>query len=91
MGTPDELLEVVELLIDIRDTQLRVAYSTRQAGLQLGGVSESFIRAKVREGVIAKVPHMGSRVLIPHAELVRLAGSHTLAGGDGARADLRLA
>lgn len=70
----DERLARIEaLLAELVDIAPRVAYSARQAGAQLGDTSESFVRRLVRDGVIAKVPHLGTRVVIAHHELVRAA------------------
>jgi excisionase family DNA binding protein len=88
-ATPAQLLEVVELLEEIRDRQPKVCYSVPEAARMLG-VSDDLIYRLVVDGVIAKVPHMGRRVIIPHAELERLAGSR--GGSESAgQPDLRLA
>ena len=38
------------------------------------GVSTSHIRRLIRSGVLNKVPHMGTRVVISHGELDRVFG-----------------
>lgn len=63
------------LLVELLDAQPRLAYSASQAGRQLGDLSDRSVSRLVGRGVIAKVPHMGARLVIPHAELVRLVES----------------
>lgn len=46
-------------------------YSLKEAGLALG-VSSETIRLRVKAGLIATVPGMGSRILIPRTEMTRL-------------------
>ncbi len=69
----ERLRRLEQLLVELIDAQPRVAYSARQAGRQLGDVSESTIRRAVAAGRLAKVPHMGTRVVIADAELRRFA------------------
>lgn len=47
-------------------------YNLREAALALGGMSTEALRQRVHAGLIAKVPGMGKRILIPRAEIARL-------------------
>lgn len=72
-NSDEQLAQIVALLAELVELAPRIAYSTRQAGKAFGNQSESQIRRLVRDGVLAKVPHTGSRVVIAHHELVRAA------------------
>lgn len=51
----------------------RLAFSAAEAA-QILGISTSSVYKLVEAGVLAKVPHLGSRVLIARVELERFAG-----------------
>ena len=69
----ERLRRLEELLVELVDLAPRIAYSARQAGLQLGDVSESTVRRAVAAGDLTRVPHLGTRVVISDAELRRFA------------------
>lgn len=66
----DVLVEIRDLLRALVEGQPRLAYDAASAA-RLMSVGETMIRQRVREGLLRKVPHMGARVIIPHAELER--------------------
>jgi hypothetical protein len=51
----------------------QISYNARQAAA-MTGVSYSQITSMVRDGKLAKVPHLGTAVVISHAELERVFG-----------------
>lgn len=57
-------------------TNRPVSVDVRTAA-ELTGLSEVSIRRLVRNGTLRKVPHLGSRVLIPMRELERVFGGTT--------------
>lgn len=60
----------------------RLTYSVGEAAEALG-VGETTVRGLIRDGVLATVPHMGTRTLIPRASLEALvtADASTTSGG----------
>jgi hypothetical protein len=53
----------------------RAAYTVPQIAAMYGDVSEGHIRNLVKPGgILQRVPHMGRRVLVAHAELERVFG-----------------
>jgi hypothetical protein len=74
----DELLDAIRKLTEavdrLTDAAPKVSYRVPAAALQTG-VDISVLYKMVRAGEVAKVPHMGTSVLIPHGELVRRFGT----------------
>ena len=68
-----ELADVIEALDELKRLTPRVAYRVEDAAAQVG-VSPSTMRRLVKTGTVHSVPHMGTRVVIPHSELVRVFG-----------------
>lgn len=62
---------------------MKLAYSVEEAA-NLLSVSPEHIRRLIRGGLLGKVPHCGTRMLIAHAELERFAAAGVLHEGAAA-------
>jgi excisionase family DNA binding protein len=66
--------DALESTTDTGENRSRRALTVREVAEQFG-VSEAHIRRLVRTGQLAKVPHMGTRVVIAVGELDRVFGA----------------
>jgi len=66
----DAIVKLTGAVQRLAATFPKLAYNAAEAAAQVG-VSAARIYEMVADSELGKVPHMGARILIPHAELAR--------------------